>query len=396
VSQATLEIPEAQTVKKSWWKRLVPTLRAWIYILPAGLLMFVITFFPQAYQGWMAFTDYRIKNLRFNIFDSATWETFGPPFVGIENFIRVLTSDLAIENYDFVRLLWFNASWTVSNVFFHVVLGVIIALVLKSKDLKGRGFYRAIFVLPWAIPGLIIAFTWRNMFDRRFGAINQMIELLNQWFGLSLNSDIRWLEASEAPLYGIPGLTLALIVLAPLVIYGLLSLFQSSRSVWFKLLITALIAYVTYGMVDTIMGAPLSYWAVLIANIWLGWPFMTVIATGALQSIPEEMYEASRIDGASGWQQIWNITLPMIRPAMVPAIMVGTIWTFNNFNVIFFISQGGPFGRTELLVTQAYKLVFTQRVYGIAAAFSIVVFFVLLFITLAQNRVTRATEAYYE
>jgi arabinogalactan oligomer/maltooligosaccharide transport system permease protein len=149
-------------------------------------------------------------------------------------------------------------------------------------------------------------------------------------------------------------------------------------------------------MVDTIMGAPLSYWAVLIANIWLGWPFMTVIATGALQSIPDEMYEAARIDGASGWQQIWNITLPMIRPAMVPAIMVGTIWTFNNFNVIFFISQGGPFGRTELLVTQAYKLVFTQRVYGIAAAFSIVVFFVLLIITLAQNRVTRATEAYYE
>ena len=144
------------------------------------------------------------------------------------------------------------------------------------------------------------------------------------------------------------------------------------------------------------MNSPLSFWAVWMANLWLGWPFMTVIATGALQSIPEELYEAARMDGASNWKQLMNITLPLIRPAMVPAIMVGTIWTFNNFNVIFFISGGGPFGRTELLVTQAFNLVFTQRMYGVAAAFSIVVFLVLLGITLIQNRITRATEAYYE
>jgi arabinogalactan oligomer/maltooligosaccharide transport system permease protein len=103
-----------------------------------------------------------------------------------------------------------------------------------------------------------------------------------------------------------------------------------------------------------------------------------------------------KIDGASGWQQLRKITLPLIRPAMIPAIMVGTIWTFNNFNVIYFITQGGPFGRTELLVTQAFKLVFEQRLYGVAAAFSIVVFVVLLILTLIQNRVTRATEAYYD
>jgi arabinogalactan oligomer/maltooligosaccharide transport system permease protein len=131
------------------------------------------------------------------------------------------------------------------------------------------------------------------------------------------------------------------------------------------------------------------------ANIWLGWPFMMVIATGALQSIPEELYEAASIDGASGWQKLWRITIPLIRPAMVPAIMLGTIMTFNQFNVIYFISEGGPFGRTEILITQAFKLVYEQRLYGVAAAFSIVVFFVLLILTLLQNRVTRATEAYY-
>jgi arabinogalactan oligomer / maltooligosaccharide transport system permease protein len=79
----------------------------------------------------------------------------------------------------------------------------------------------------------------------------------------------------------------------------------------------------------------------------------------------------------------------------VPAIMLGTIWTFNQFAVIFFISQGGPFGRTEILITQAYKLISEQRLYGVAAAFSIVVFFILLIFTLIQNRITRATEPYY-
>ena len=84
----------------------------------------------------------------------------------------------------------------------------------------------------------------------------------------------------------------------------------------------------------------------------------------------------------------------MIRPAMVPAIMLGTIWSFNNFNVIYFITKGEPFGRTEILVTQAFKLVFEQRLYGVAAAFSLIVFLVLLVITLINNRITRATEAY--
>ncbi len=102
-----------------------------------------------------------------------------------------------------------------------------------------------------------------------------------------------------------------------------------------------------------------------------------------------------QIDGASGWHRLRNITLPLIRPAMVPAIMLGTIWTFNAFSVIYFISLGGPFGRTEILVTQAFKLVYNNRLYGVAAAFSIVVFFVLLVITLFQNRVTHATEPYY-
>jgi len=320
---------------------------AWLYILPAGLVMLFITLIPQLYQIWMSFTDYRVKNLRFILFDLATWEKYLPTFVGLQNYVKILTNTLAIENYDFWRLLLFNVTWTVSNVFFHVFLGVAIALALNSKKLIGRRIYRALFVLPWAIPPYISALTWRNMYDDRFGAFNQLLGLVNNWLGTSLPTATRWWTGTAPP------------------IGGLLSFL------------------------------PMAFYALLLANVWLGWPFMSVVATGALQSIPAELYEAASIDGASGWQKLRNITIPLLRPAMIPAIMLGTIWTFNQFNVIYFISEGGPFGRTEILVTQAYKLVTVQRLYGAAAAFGFVGFFVLLIITLIQNRLTRATEAYY-
>lgn len=331
---------------QTWRETIKQSRVAWLYIAPSAILMLVISFFPQAFQVWMSFTDFRIKNLRFNLFNPDTWSKFAPTWVGLQNYIKILTGKLALENFNFWRLLGFNITWTVTNVFFHVVLGVLIALALNQKNLIGRRFYRAIFVLPWAIPGYIAALTWRNMYDDRFGAFNQLLAIINNTFGTSFATNTRWLTASDSP------------------IGGLLSFL------------------------------PLAFYAVLMANIWLGWPFMTVVATGALQSIPSELYEAANMDGANGWQQFWNVTVPMIRPAMVPAIMLGTIWTFNNFNVIYFITKGEPFGRTEILVTQAFKLVFEQRLYGVAAAFSLIVFLVLLVITLINNRITRATEAY--
>lgn len=147
---------------------------------------------------------------------------------------------------------------------------------------------------------------------------------------------------------------------------------------------------------DPIPGVPLpwSYFAMLITNIWLGWPFMTLVATGALQSIPKELYEAAGIDGATGWQKFWKITLPLLRPAMIPATVLGIITTFNLFHVIYFISGGGPLGRTEILVTQAFKLVRVNQLYGVAAAFSVMIFFIVGMIMLVITRLSRVAEAY--
>lgn len=140
--------------------------------------------------------------------------------------------------------------------------------------------------------------------------------------------------------------------------------------------------------------APLtSYLAVLTTNGWLSFPFMMVISLGALQSIPADLYEAARVDGASRWQQFRSITLPSLKPALVPAIILSVVWTFNQFNVIYLVSAGQPAGATEILITKAYKLAFEDYRYGYAAAYSAVIFLILLVYGTWQNRVTKATEA---
>jgi arabinogalactan oligomer/maltooligosaccharide transport system permease protein len=291
--------------------------------------MGVITAYPIGFQIWMSFTNYRLANLN----------PRNPPatFIGLDNYANIITSNLPITNYDFWRLLTFNIWWALSNVVFHVTIGIIVALVLNRKRLFGRRFYRSLFLIPWALPAFVASLVWRNMYNTEFGAINML-----------LGRQVPWLETwAPDPIPFLPFL-------------------------------------------------PLAYFAALMTNIWLGWPFMSVVATGALQSVPQEMYEAAEMDGASKWEQFWNVTVPSIRPAMVPAIMLGLIWTFNQFNVIYFVTQGNPYGRTEILVTQAFKLVNPGGLYGVASAFSIVVFFILLGITLLTNRVTRATESSYE
>jgi arabinogalactan oligomer/maltooligosaccharide transport system permease protein len=139
---------------------------------------------------------------------------------------------------------------------------------------------------------------------------------------------------------------------------------------------------------------PLAFFALIAANSWLGWPLNAVVATGALQSIPPDLYEAAAVDGASSWQKFKVVTLPFLRPAMIPYAIYGFVVTFNLFYLSFFMSGGGPFGRTELFVTEAYKLVNDFQLYGVAAAFSVLMFFLLLGLTLATNRLAKATASY--
>jgi len=326
-----------------WWQRTTRTRAAYTYLVPAFFVMTLITFYPLIYQVWMSFTDYDISNLRVG--------SESPDWVWLRNYMDIFSGDLSrlIPNFSFWRTLTFNLVWTFTNVPVHIVIGVLIAVLLNVDGLWFKRFYRAIYVLPIILPTLVIATVWRNMYDANYGAINQSLAAIGSLFNIPPEAfRIRWFQDVNPPFaWFLPGLPL-----------------------------------------------PLAYYAMLITNIWLGWPFNTIVATGALQSIPKDLYEAASIDGANPRQQFWNITVPLLRPAMVPAAVYGITMTFNLFNFIYMMSGGGPLRQTEILVTTAFNLVNAQRLYGMAAAFCVIIFIVLGTLTLFTNWMTRATERY--
>lgn len=153
-----------------------------------------------------------------------------------------------------------------------------------------------------------------------------------------------------------------------------------------------------FGAINAILGSlgiePVSWFtqwstsfaANVVTNTWLGFPFMMVVSLGALQSIPQDLYEAAEVDGASKWTQFRRITLPLLRPALLPAIILGSVWTFNMFNVIYLVSGGEPGGATDILVSEAFRWAFQRNEqYGFAAAYSVLIFCVLF----AWSQVTK-------
>jgi arabinogalactan oligomer / maltooligosaccharide transport system permease protein len=136
-----------------------------------------------------------------------------------------------------------------------------------------------------------------------------------------------------------------------------------------------------------------SFMTGLATNGWLSFPFMMVVILGGLQSISQDMYEAATVEGATRSQQFWRITLPLLKPTLVPAVILSVVWTFNMFNVIYLVSGGEPAGANEILITKAYKIAFEEYRYAYSAAYSTVIFLILLVYGVFQTKMTRATEA---
>ena len=335
MASATAVVPQ-----RSRGARFQRGIQPYVYLVPAFLVMAVITFYPLFFQVWMSFHDFGQINFRVR-------NPVPAEFIGLENYVRIATSKLQIPNFEFIRLVLFNLWWAFSNVVVHIIIGVAVAVVLNTKGLRFRGIYRALFILPVVIPQIIVATVWRNMFDPDAGAVNLGLQGLGGLIGISPDHPafhLNWLRQVDDPISWIP--------------------------------------------------LPLAFFAMITANTWLGWPLNSVVATGALQSIPGELYEAAEMDGASPWQKFKNVTIPFLRPAMLPYAIYGFVITFNLFFLPFFMTQGEPFGRTEILVTQAYRLAYERRLFGVAAAFAVYLFLLLLVITLITNRMTKATKSY--
>ena len=288
-----------------------PNRLAYLYVLPALLVMGFVVVYPFLYNVVIAFSNMNLTHFR-------DWR-----IIGFRHFGEVL------GDRTFWYFLFKTVLWTGLNLIFHVGIGVFLALIL-NKDLQGKSIFRTLLILPWAVPQYITALTWRGMFNSEYGAVNL---LLQQLAGMQ----IPWLSSE-----------------------------------W---------------------GA---FTACLITNIWLGFPFMMVVALGGLQSIPDEFYEAAEIDGATPWQKFWNITVPLLRPVMIPAITLGVIWTFNNFNVVWLVSNGGePSDTTHILVSWVYKAAFTYFRMGYAAAFSLIIFAILFVFSWRFIKRTRVLEKVY-
>jgi arabinogalactan oligomer / maltooligosaccharide transport system permease protein len=121
-----------------------------------------------------------------------------------------------------------------------------------------------------------------------------------------------------------------------------------------------------------------AFTAAILVNVWMGFPFMMVVALAGLRGIPPSVYEAATLDGASTWRQFTRLTAPLLRPVMLPATTLGIIWNFNNLNVIWLFSNGGePGDSTQILVSYVYKAAFTYYRFGWAAALSVVIFVIL-------------------
>lgn len=131
-----------------------------------------------------------------------------------------------------------------------------------------------------------------------------------------------------------------------------------------------------------------SLFTAIITNIWMGVPFMMVAILGGLQSISGDLYEAAEIDGANAWQRFRNVTLPGLRPISATVILLGTIWTFNMFPVIFFVTRGQPAGETEILVTGAFRAAFEGiRNYSLAATYGVLILSMLIVFASIYRRV---------
>ena len=225
---------------------------------------------------------------------------------------------------------------------------------------------------------------------------------MNFWFTLVVT--VVWTAANVAAHVGI-GLGLALLLRDPWMklkgFYRVLLIVPWAVPNYITALIWKGMFNEQFGAINGVLGtlgvepvAWFSQWATsfaanLCTNTWLGFPFMMVVTLGALQAIPRDLEEAAEVDGAGPWLRFRHVTLPLLKPALLPAVILGSVWTFNMFNVIYLVSAGDPDGGTEILISEAYKWAFTRQAqYGYASAYALLVFGILVLYTAATKKVT--------
>lgn len=242
---------------------------------------------------------------------------------------------IGLGNY--VRMIHDPIFWlTLKNSVVWVVFSVSIQFVLGflgalllNAEFKGRGFLRTLNLLPWIIPGVVVGLVWEYLYQPNYGPINDILRRV----GL-ISVPIAWLSQ--------PAFAMA---------------------------------------------------SVIFANIWRGIPFFTIMILAGLQAIPDEVYEAATVDGATVTQRFWNVTLPMLRPIIVVATATRIIWTFNYADLIFVMTAGGPANATQITSTYTLISAYTDLDFGYAATLSVVLLVIMLLFTAFYLKFTKGVQS---
>lgn len=196
--------------------------------------------------------------------------------------------------------------------------------VLLNQNFWGRSVVRSLTLLPWVVPGIVAATTWAWMFHTEFGIINYMMTSTG-----AVPKALNWL--------GDPDLVMPLLIAI---------------------------------------------------NVWKLFPFVAIMVLAGLQSIPSDLYEAARVDGANFWHEVWHISLPGVRPVLTAVTLLLVIWALNSITIIYAITKGGPANKTLITPIQIFRTAFESVNFNQAAALSVIFFFVVIAVVAVYIKVS--------
>lgn len=269
---------------------------------------------------------------RQGVFQNETLEPGYTVVTGWGNFLKIFT-DEGIQK-PFIQIFIWTVLFSVLTVLFTVIIGMVLACVVQWEPLRGKGLYRLLLILPYAVPAFISILIFKGLFNQSFGEINM---ILNQLFGI--------------------------------------------RPEWFN-------------------SPTLAKVMIIIVNTWLGYPYMMILCMGLLKAIPQDLYEASAMDGASTWQNFSKITIPLLIKPLTPLMIASFAFNFNNFVLIQLLTNGRPdmigtstpAGHTDLLVSYTYRIAFEgsgAQDFGLAAAIATIIFLLVGGLALLNLKATK-------
>jgi multiple sugar transport system permease protein len=328
------------------------TTAGWLFTTPVLVLLGVFLFIPILMALWVSFTD---------------WTGRGSPFsgnvemVGTENYQALLTQE-GLSRQDFMTSLRNTFYYVIGVVPIQTVLALLLAVIVNQKFLKGRTFFRTAFYFPSVVSSVAISLIFLFLFTGT-GAVNQFLSVFGidgpTWF-----SDARGLIHLVGDWLGLWTLDSPPSRLVDTQVMNL--------SLW-----------------EWISGPSVALSAIMLQVIWTTAGTFMLMFLAALQDLPTEVEEAAMVDGANRWQRFRNVTVPHLRPTILLVVTLGVIGTWQVFDQMYVMTQGGPSKTTLTPAYLSYRAAFTQKQWGEGAAMAFVLFALIFVLTSLQRFVLR-------